>query len=135
MTKRLDLTDRDIVSIATDQFERLVAMGLFVPPVLLAEIGTAFQMAGTIDRGGGGGRETVRTDADDRSRQPNRLALIVRIEQESARQLFWPINAVLPKSRIGDRLHPDSARLFRCKWPASEHQADRHPSEDDDPGS
>jgi hypothetical protein len=45
VTECLDLAGRDVVSIATNEIERLMAMSFFVPPMLLAEIGPTFQMA------------------------------------------------------------------------------------------
>ena len=86
MTKRPDLACHDVVAVAADDIERLMAMRFLVPPVLLAEVGPAFQVACAVDGRSGRRRESVGADTHHGATQADRLALIVRIGEVSGRR-------------------------------------------------
>ena len=83
-----------------------MAMRFFVPPMLLAEVGPAFQVACAVNSRSGWRREPVRTDAHHGASQANRLALVVRMGQEPGRWPLRPVNALLVEGSGGDGLLP-----------------------------
>jgi hypothetical protein len=126
-----DLAGHDVVSIAADEIERLMAMSLLVPPVLLAEIRPTFQVACAVDGWSGRQRKPVRADPNHGASQADRLALVVRIREKPGRWPLRPINALLAEGSGGDRLLPGREGILRDSPTATDREGDHRPSESD----
>ena len=95
-----------------------MAMRFLVPPVLLADVGPAFQVARAVDGRSGRRREPVRADSHHGASQADRLALVVRIGEVPGRRLLWPFNALLVEGSGGDGLVPEREGVL-CSRPTT----------------